>query len=151
MDKCVICERVRNDDSLVVCETPDWIVRHSRETNIPGYVLIESRRHYLDLADATDAESASLGPLMKSVISAVRAVTKPERVYTVTLAEAVPHMHIHVIPRTQAVPRAYRGRGILAYPLQPSVDSALLNEVCLSLRRRLRNLVPQQESACTHN
>lgn len=147
MDKCVICDRLSAEDSLVVCETPEWTVRHSRETNILGYVLIESRRHYLDVSEANDTEAATLGPLLKSVITAIRAVIKPERVYTVTLAEAVPHMHIHVIPRTQAIPKAYRGRGILSYPLEPSADPALLDETCHNLRRQLKNLVREQRAA----
>ena len=139
MDHCIICQRGRAEDPLIVYEDDNWIVRHSRETNILGYLLIESRRHFLDLSESTDDESLAIGPLLKRVTAAIKSVVQPERVYTVTLAETVPHCHIHVIPRDQSTPRAYRGRGILAYPLQPGPSEHLAHEVCTALRRRLRN------------
>lgn len=138
MESCVICQRGKQDDPLIVFEDANWIVRHSCETNILGYLLVESRRHFLDLSEASDEESAVFGPLLKQVVGAIRASVKPERVYTITLAEAVPHFHVHVIPRTVSIPRAYRGRGILSYPLAPNSDPHLTENLCTGLRQRLK-------------
>jgi diadenosine tetraphosphate (Ap4A) HIT family hydrolase len=120
---CLICERQKN--SPAIFENENWLVRHSSETNIVGYVLIEAKRHFLDMAEATPAECTSYGEILQRVTKGIRRLVPAERVYTFTLAEVVPHFHVHVIPRTGQVPRSYRGRGILTYPLEPKADSAL--------------------------
>ncbi|HEY9775426.1 MAG TPA: HIT domain-containing protein [Planktothrix sp.] len=137
-NNCVICRPLGDEDKFVVFQNEEWTVRHSRETNILGYLLIESRRHILDLSEANDAECASYGPLLRSAVTAIKSTIDPERVYTITLAEAVPHFHVHLIPRTNAIPKAYRGRGILAYPLEPRSDEALVSNVCARLTRLMR-------------
>jgi diadenosine tetraphosphate (Ap4A) HIT family hydrolase len=121
---CPICDRQKNTQPIF--QNEHWVDRHSAETNIVGYVLIEAKRHFLDMADATDAESASYGEILQRVTKAIRRLVPAERIYTFTLGEVVPHFHVHVIPRTNQLPRAFRGRGILTYPLQPKADSSLV-------------------------
>jgi diadenosine tetraphosphate (Ap4A) HIT family hydrolase len=138
---CVICSRQSLGGSAegeVVYMDESWVVRHSSETNLLGYLLVESRRHILDLSQADACQASTYGPLLSSVMKAMRAVLPCERIYTFTLAEAVPHFHVHVIPRTATLPKAFRGRGILSYPLQPGPDKNLTAEICARLRRALR-------------
>ncbi len=138
---CLICARQRSGPDggpAVVCQDDHWLARHSAETDILGYLLLESRRHFLDLSQATEAELAGYGTLLSRLMRAMRAVTGCQRIYTVTLGEAVPHYHVHLIPRTESLPGAYRGRGILSYPLAPAADAGLVEETCLRLRRALR-------------
>lgn len=138
---CAICSRQTTSSSLaatVIYADDHWIVRHSTETNILGYLIIEPRRHFLDLSFAAPEELAHYGLLLSSVMKAQRAVLPCERIYTFTLAELVPHFHVHVIPRTGTLPRAYRGRGIMSYPLQPAADEQLTVEICSRLRRALK-------------
>jgi diadenosine tetraphosphate (Ap4A) HIT family hydrolase len=122
-------------------ETGEWLLRHSDETNIEGYLILEARRHILDLSQATEMEIASYGPILALATRAIRRVVAPEKVYTFTLAEAVPHLHVHLIPRAKDMPRAWRGRGILAYPLTPTVNGATLPQVCQSLRLELKRQI----------
>lgn len=140
---CVICARqnaAAGNSSGLVYEDGLWSVRHSAETDILGYLVMESHRHFLDLSEADGAELTSLGPILSHVMKALRSVTGYHRLYTVTLAELVPHFHMHLIPRTEAVPKAYRGRGILDYPLAPHADPGLVEDVCLRLRLALRRV-----------
>lgn len=102
-----------------------------------GYLVVESKRHFLDLSQCTKAEALNYGPVLSMVMSAIRSVIDCERIYTFTLAEMVPHFHVHVIPRTASLPRAYKGRGIMSYPVKPAADSALVEEVCSRLRRAM--------------
>jgi diadenosine tetraphosphate (Ap4A) HIT family hydrolase len=125
-------------DEVLIYEDEHWVVRHSGETNILGYVILETRRHILDLSQANECELESYGPLLGRLMKAIRAVTNCQRVYSFTLAEMVPHYHVHLIPRTAAIPRAYRGRGILSYPLKPAADRELMRETCERLRRALK-------------
>jgi histidine triad (HIT) family protein len=136
---CAICQNIAagKPDSYLF-ENNEWLLRHSRETNIEGYLILEARRHILDLSQATANEIASYGPMLAMATRAIRKVVAPEKVYTFTLAEAVPHLHIHLIPRAKDMPRAWRGRGILAYPLTPAVNAATLPEVCRALRQELK-------------
>lgn len=138
-DDCVICKRQKADsaqtegsDLVYACD--EFVIRHSRETNIRGYLVIEARRHYLDLTEAGEEEAISYGKVLKSAMQLVRKLTSAERIYTFSLGEAVPHFHVHVIPRTDSLPRFFRGRNIMSYPLQPSLKDEQLAEVCQSLR-----------------
>jgi histidine triad (HIT) family protein len=143
MSDCVICKYAK-DGSHTVFENDHWIVRHSNETNIPGYVLVEPRRHFLDMSEATPAEAASYGEVLSKSMQAVREVTQCERIYTFSLGESCPHFHLHVIPRRADFPRAYVARGIMQYPLTPAVDNSILEFTCERLRRAFQRVT----SAC---
>ncbi len=142
---CAICQRQSErslNPNLVVWETDDWLLRHSLETTIVGYLVLESKRHFLDLSEATQTECEGLPFMLKSATSALRRVAEAERVYTYTLAEVVPHYHVHMVPRTSSMPRAYRGRGILQFPTSPSADAALAESMSLRLKRHIRQMAP---------
>ncbi len=137
--QCLICKRQEAEAGQEpLFETKNFIVRHSRETNIPGYLVIEARRHILDLTEAGDEEAAEYGMLLKQVMSLIRKLNRAERIYTFSLGEAVPHFHVHVIPRTDSLPRSYRGRGIMSYPVEPGLKDEQLEDVCKSLRYILK-------------
>ncbi len=134
---CFICDR-QSDQKNVVFQDGHWTLRHSAETKLLGYFLLESRRHLLDLSEANEAEAASYGPLLGRIMKAIREVVNSERVYTFSLGESVPHYHLHLIPKTQAVPRRYKARGIMQLPLEPAADPSLVEEACARIRRALR-------------
>ena len=138
--ECSICYRSQDDadhDKSVVYSDEYWVVRHSPETNITGYVVIEPRRHFLDMSHATPQEIRAYGNVLAAAMKAVRDVTECERIYTFSLGESVSHYHLHVIPRRKDFPRAYRARGIMQYPLVPAVDENILEFVCERLRRAM--------------
>ena len=56
-------------------------------------------RHFLDYAEMTDEESASLGNVMRKIHGALRLHTDAERIYQVALMEGVPHFHSWLVPR----------------------------------------------------
>jgi len=101
-------------------------------------MILESRRHILDLSQATSEEIASYGPTLAMATRAINKVVAPEKVYTFTLAESCPHLHLHMIPRQKDMPRAWIGRGIMSYPLIPGVNAATLPQVCQKLRLELK-------------
>ncbi|HEY9715148.1 MAG TPA: hypothetical protein V6C72_16885, partial [Chroococcales cyanobacterium] len=88
---CAICRSQTAEQRHVVYEDDHWVLRHSIETNLVGYLVLESRRHFLDMAEAGAAEAASFGVVLKNAVQAIRRVIEVERVYTYTLAEVVPH------------------------------------------------------------
>ena len=135
---CQICQsRNHLDDATIVYQDKYWLVRHSRETNILGYLVLEAKRHYLDLSEASAEERKCYGDVLSALMKAMRKATGCQRIYTFSLGEAVPHYHLHMIPRTEALPEAYRGRGIMSYPLQPVAEPAKIAQVCEDIRRAL--------------
>ena len=141
--RCLICKRQEEEpEKAVILSTDAFIVRHSSETNILGYLVIEARRHILDLTEGTDEEALAYGAMLKQVMTLIRKLTGAERIYTFSLGEAVPHFHVHVIPRTDSLPRYFRGRGIMSYPLEPALKEEQLEEVCKSLRYLLKTNPP---------
>lgn len=138
---CLFCRRTEPPENFIY-EDAHWLVRHSNETNILGYAVIEAKRHFIDLSAATDTEAASYGVILRAVTRAIREVTGCQRVYTFSLGEMVEHFHLHVVPRTESMPRTFRGRGILAYPTKPPGDASLTAEVSKRLTRRIERLLP---------
>lgn len=135
--ECGICQ-LKPPESYELLSTDLWRIRHSPETDILGYFVLEPRRHFLDLSEANSTELYQYGLLLSALMKAQREVFKCERVYTFSLAEAVPHYHLHVIPRCKDFPRAYKGRGIMSYPTQPGADANLIEAAVQSTKAHFR-------------
>ena len=135
---CLLCMQ-SIPPGYLIHEGERWRIRHSQETNILGYCILEPVRHFLDLSEAETEELADYSVLLAAIMKAQRETFEDcERVYTFSLAEAVPHFHLHVIPRRKDFIRAYKGRGIMSYPLKPAASPELVATVCQQLRGCLR-------------
>jgi diadenosine tetraphosphate (Ap4A) HIT family hydrolase len=88
---CPFCQRSQAPASIVY-EDRHYLVRHSAETNIPGYLVIEAKRRFVDLSQATDSEAGSCGQVLRAVMQAIREVMHCQRVYAFSLGEAVEQM-----------------------------------------------------------
>jgi diadenosine tetraphosphate (Ap4A) HIT family hydrolase len=90
---------------------PRWRVAHAFGSALPGWLVVLPRRHVLALDELTPAEAADLGPLLRSVTTALRKVTCCEKTYVALFAEAegFGHVHFHVIPRDPGLDRELRG------------------------------------------
>ena len=103
MEDCFICRKHAGQEAVppggYFYEDEHWVVCHAPGKLGPlGTLFIESRRHFLDYAEMTDEESASLGHVMKRIYHALKLHTGAERVYQVTLMEGVPHFHSWLVP-----------------------------------------------------
>jgi histidine triad (HIT) family protein len=68
-----------------------------------GYLLVTSRRHVPGFADLSDEESAEVGQWISRLSRALRTLGA-ERVYLAVVGHAVPHLHVHLIPRWPGTP-----------------------------------------------
>ncbi|MBX9720301.1 MAG: HIT domain-containing protein [Candidatus Obscuribacterales bacterium] len=137
MLECKICNLEVAEFQLLF-SNEFWRIRHSQETNIIGYFILEPQRHFLDLSEASAAELMQYGPLLAEIMKAQREILKCQRVYTFSLAEAVPHFHVHVIPRAKNFMRAYVGRGIMSYPTVPAANPALVDNAVQIFKAQMR-------------
>ena len=98
-----------------------------------GTLFIESKRHFLDYAEMTDEESASLGKVMRRIYHALKLHTGAERIYQVTLIDGVPHFHSWLVPHRADDPE--RGLKFLAR------DDACDEEDAMELANKLREVM----------
>jgi diadenosine tetraphosphate (Ap4A) HIT family hydrolase len=109
MESCLICRKHKGEEATppggYIYEDEHWMVCHAQPHMGPlGTLFIESRRHFLDYAEMTREESASLGEMMKKIYSALKLHAEAERVYHVTLIEGVPHFHSWLVPHRKDDP-----------------------------------------------
>ena len=135
MESCFLCRKHRGREApppgRYIYEDEYWMVCHAPARLGPlGTLFIESKRHFLDYAEMTDAESASLGVVMKRIYRALRTHTAAERIYQVTLLEGVPHYHSWLIPRRNS--DAEKGMKFLAR------DDSCSEEDAAALAEKLR-------------
>lgn len=89
----------------ILYSAPHWAVfLRARPPLVPGQGFIVLRRHCEDVAQLTDDEAASLGAVMRATARAYAQALAPERVHFGLYGEGVRHIHLHVLPRTRALP-----------------------------------------------
>lgn len=99
---------VAEDDLVLVSHivTPDALGRDGTRAYL-GHLLVEPRRHAAGLADLTETEAASVGRWSALVSRALRDAAGADHVYAAVIGDAVPHLHVHLMPRFPGTPREY--------------------------------------------
>ena len=72
-----------------------------------GHLFVEPWRHAPGLADLTAAEARAVGWWCARASRALRDVAGAEHVYAKVIGDAVPHLHVHLLPRYPGTPREY--------------------------------------------
>ena len=65
-----------------------WRVAHAFGTSLPGWLVVVPRRHVVALDELTAEEAADLGPLLRDLTAALRAVLECSKTYVALFAEA---------------------------------------------------------------
>ena len=101
---CFLCQKhkgkIAPPPGGYIYEDKHWKICHATVDKGPlGTLFIESRRHFLDFAEANKEELEVYGPLLKRVYLALKSETGAERVYQVVFLEGVAHLHAWLVPR----------------------------------------------------
>lgn len=104
METCFLCRKHKGQETAppggYVYEDAYWMICHAQPHMGPlGTLFLESKRHFLDYAEMTDEESASLGHVLRNLYDALKLHTEAERIYQVTLMDGIPHFHSWLVPR----------------------------------------------------
>jgi histidine triad (HIT) family protein len=99
-----------------------------------GYLFVEPRRHVAGLADLDPAEATEAGRLVTAAAAALRAVAGADHVYAAVIGHAIPHLHIHVIPRYPGTPREWWWTRLDEWPDAPRVDEVEARRLAARLR-----------------
>jgi diadenosine tetraphosphate (Ap4A) HIT family hydrolase len=135
---CFICRKHAGEVAPApggwIYEDERWRVCHAPlAMSVPGQLLVESRRHFLDFAEMTPDEAASYGLLLARLFAAVKRATGAERIYTLVTIEGAAHFHTWLVPRIPNV--TSRGVAFLAEEHTCTENEAL--EVVATLRAAL--------------
>ena len=80
-----------------------------REQTYTGYcVLMFKERHVTGLEQLTDEEYTAFMSDLRQAAKAITAAVNPDHMNYATLGNIIPHLHYHIIPRTENDPR-WRG------------------------------------------
>lgn len=138
---CFLCRKHNGQEAAppggYIYEDEHWMVCHAPGKLGPlGTLFIESKRHFLDYAEMTDEEAASLGSVMRNIYHALKLHTEAERVYQVTLIDGVPHFHSWLVPRRKEDTE----RGMKFLTRDDSCSEADASALTDKLRTTLRGL-----------
>lgn len=97
MSECKIC-KIHSESNYKEYEF--WIIREAdKDKNIPGYFYIESKHHVESYSELSRAAWMEFGTLVGDYSKFILDTFKPIKIYTISIAEAVPHLHFHLVPR----------------------------------------------------
>ena len=122
---------------------PTWRVAHAFGTSLPGWLVVVPRRHVIALDELTAAEAADLGPLLRALTAAMRAVLGCSKTYVALFAEAegFEHVHFHVVPRGPDLDPALRGPRVFGHmggDPAGQVSAEEMDQVAVSIGQALR-------------
>jgi len=134
MSVCAICDKHKDLAKYTgpaIFDDGGWLVTHfpkvETEKATLGHLLIECKRHILDLAELNDEEAATLGRLIRDGADLIKTKTKAEHVYCFRINDKTPHLHFHLIPRYPDTPKEFWGTNIMACTTSPKL--ATLEEI----------------------
>jgi diadenosine tetraphosphate (Ap4A) HIT family hydrolase len=99
-----------------------------------GHLVVEPRRHAPGLGDLTDDEAAAVGRLCNQAASLLRAVAGAEHVYAFVMGDAVPHLHVQLVPRYPGTPREHWGPLLTRWADGPRLQPAEVESFVAGLR-----------------
>jgi diadenosine tetraphosphate (Ap4A) HIT family hydrolase len=143
---CLPCDNDARLESLPprerVAADQHWRVAHAFGTGLPGWLVLQPRRHVTAVAGLTDAEAAGLGPWQVRLSRALHAVTGCAKTYVAQFAEAegFAHVHFHVVPRMPGLAEALRGPrvfGLLGQDGEHEVSPGERDRLALLIGRSL--------------
>nr|WP_244242132.1 HIT domain-containing protein [Leptospira kanakyensis] len=96
MMNCPICEAHKNESEFVF-QNENWILRKA-DQNLNGYLYMEYKGHVDSWFDLSLSAFENYGRALHKATEILKTF-QPEKMYIVAIAERVPHLHVHLIPR----------------------------------------------------
>src|SRR6202050_3957249 len=116
-----------------IVEREHFLAEHAPlQESSAGTVIVEARRHLLDFAEMTPAESAELGSILIRLVPAIKAATGVQRVYYLAVMERAPHFHLWLVPKKNEA--ELRGLAYLAQ--QPPLTTSFREAEAMSHKIR---------------
>jgi histidine triad (HIT) family protein len=133
---CVFCQIVRGEvPAPIVFEDDTSLAFLDHRPVFPGHCLLVPRTHLETLTDISPEEFAALSKTARSLAGAVERALGAQGTFVAInnrVSQSVPHLHIHVVPRT-------KGDGLKGFfwPRQKYRDLEHMEEVRSAIARQL--------------
>ena len=136
---CLICRKHAGESDLpggTIYEDDLLVVGHFRDEDCAylGHLLIETRRHVIGFDGLDVNEAATVGVLAARLAQALKVTEGAEHVYAYVIGDAVPHFHLHLLPRYPGAPREYYGLHAGEWPDAPHGGAEEIEVVCERVR-----------------
>lgn len=95
-----------DDDLVVAFHIPP--LDDDRGQPYLGHLLVTTRRHVDHLGDLSDEEAERVGRVASRLARALREQHDAARVYSAVIGAALPHFHLHLLPRYPETPPEVR-------------------------------------------
>lgn len=93
------CELCSAPGGELIWSDPRCRVIRVDDGNFPGFCRVVWNAHVAELSDLAEAERSHLMQVVCAVESAVREITRADKINLASFGNVVPHLHWHVIPR----------------------------------------------------
>ena len=133
---CVFCEIVAGSRAAEVVFADDAVVAFlDHRPLFPGHVLVVPQEHRETIEDLEDELREQLFAVVQPMATAVRTATQAQGTFVAmnnTVSQSVPHLHVHVVPRT-------KGDGLRGFfwPRHPYEDDAHRARVGEAIRKAM--------------
>lgn len=125
--ECMACLLTAGERELPggrIFRSEHWVVEHCIGTLGVGTLILKPLRHVVSLGDMSNAEAASLGPLLQRTTSIIRTLTDADQIYSCLWSHAdwrPGHIHFVLQPAWTSLRSRYPGPG-------PALQMAMFTE-----------------------
>lgn len=144
-ESCFICNKHSGKvqtAGVMIYEDEYLYVGHIDQGGKPcylGHLMIDIKRHVPTLGDMNMDEAKAFGMMMARVSKALLEIEKAEHIYSYVMGHAVPHLHMHLVPRYPNTPKEYWGpMSVYDWPEAPMGDQKEVVELCHRIKTFLK-------------
>jgi histidine triad (HIT) family protein len=108
--------------------------------NYLGHIMIDLKRHVPTLGDLNMEEAKVFGMTMAKVSKALIESEGAEHIYSYVLGDAVPHLHMHLVPRYPGTPKEHWGpNAVYDWECAPMGDNDDVISLCTRIKTYIEN------------
>lgn len=101
---CSLCDRFADPGyPLTVLRAQKIALTHMPGIDLPGYLVVAPVRHVEHAGLLEDSEREELARIQSLAVQTILGLPGVRKVYILSFGEAVPHLHLHLFPRTDAM------------------------------------------------
>lgn len=146
MNDCFICQKHSNSiqTSGVMIYKDDYVyaghIDRNGDPNYLGHIMIDLKRHVPTLGDMNMEEAKAFGMITARVSKALIESENAEHIYSYVMGDAVPHLHMHLVPRYPNTPKEHWGPNALyEWEDAPMGDNEEVIQLCNRIKTYLEN------------
>ncbi|WP_078596430.1 HIT family protein [Evansella clarkii] len=144
MNDCFICNKHSGNiqtSGIKIYEDVYVYVGHidrNAEPNYLGHIMIDLKRHVPTLGDMNMEEATAFGMIIARVSRALLESENAEHIYSYVMGDAVPHLHMHLVPRYPNTPKEYWGpNAVYDWEYAPMGNDNEVIELCNRIKAYL--------------